>query len=466
MSKESNETGKNLISEDDSKNTTPKLDEAIKESHSTAKRQRTLPQPYIAQFDPQNFLSQSNTLSNQPETSLQLQQQLNVMASNVAAPNVAASNVAAPNIAAAMAASILKHQQQQQKQQTSQPNSTPASTNIPSNPFNILNPLRMKMLQKEQSLQEANLTNQLALAQMHQQYLQPSFENGNPSFQAGVPVNTSYTNQMMSSFPAYSLIQTPTVYSTNPGNSVVNHKNMAAHLISKSQADEDELDEKDGSEETEEDGNEDKKEILTEIEAKKQRAREKNRVHSRNSRLRKKDSILRLREENTHLQMYRVITEAMADMVSLHDLSDEARVIYANPSFIAKFAIPTLPFNSLPAVTPQQPHRRIPSCFLQLVHEEDTKALIDCLRLVRIDATQAPILSLRMLASSAPPAADGSRLYSMVQSRIQACAAVGTLLIVTRPLGSDGDFFRFFPSQPTSLAFGGITTVATTGFVI
>jgi len=57
---------------------------------------------------------------------------------------------------------------------------------------------------------------------------------------------------------------------------------------------------------------------------KKQIAREKNRVHSRKSRLRKKDSITKMKDENAELQLYKVILEAVADMISLHDLTDEA----------------------------------------------------------------------------------------------------------------------------------------------
>ena len=30
-------------------------------------------------------------------------------------------------------------------------------------------------------------------------------------------------------------------------------------------------------------------------------------------------------QENAHLQIYKIITEAIADMISLHDWSDEAR---------------------------------------------------------------------------------------------------------------------------------------------
>lgn len=183
--------------------------------------------------------------------------------------------------------------------------------------------------------------------------------------------------------------------------------------------------------------------------------------------MRKKDSIRRLRQDNAQLQMYRVITEAMADMVSLHDLTDEARIIYCNPSFLAKFALPPQHQQAVNSTTPAAVFRRIPRCFLQLVHADDVKGLVDCLRLVRMDAGQAPILQLRMLASSAPPSADGSRYYSLVQARIQACAAVGTLLIVTRPVGPDGDVFRYPPPPNSGTIDIGVTTaVATTGFVI
>ena len=132
--------------------------------------------------------------------------------------------------------------------------------------------------------------------------------------------------------------------------------------------------------------------------------------------------------------MFKVITEAMADMVSVHDLSDEARLVniliqksmvltrfcycrlvYANPSFVAKYVVPdTMQFPGL-QLFHRQPNVRVPSSFLQLVHEEDAKTLIECLCLVRYDTTQAPILSVRMLASSAPPNQDGSRLYANFQ---------------------------------------------------
>jgi len=117
--------------------------------------------------------------------------------------------------------------------------------------------------------------------------------------------------------------------------------------------------------------------------------------------------------------MYRLITEAMADMVSVHDLSNEARLIYANPSFVAKYTIPDV-IPTFPFIKPfsRQSNVKVPSSFLQLVHEDDMKAVIECLRLVRYDATQAPILSLRLLTGSAPPAPDGSRLFSMFQVRI------------------------------------------------
>lgn len=198
-------------------------------------------------------------------------------------------------------------------------------------------------------------------------------------------------------------------------------------------------------------------------ETKKQRAREKNRLHSRNSRLRKKDSILRMKEDNSFLQKFKIITEAMADMVSVHDLTDEARIIYANPSFVAKYIIPdVVPFPGF-KMFPRQPNVRIPSCFLQLVHEDDVKTLVDCIRFVRSDATQAPILRLRMLTSSAPPCQDCSRLFSFFQSRIQVSSSVGSLIIVTRPAGSDNEFFRYTPKN--EYAGGGEVSIGPTGFI-
>lgn len=198
-------------------------------------------------------------------------------------------------------------------------------------------------------------------------------------------------------------------------------------------------------------------------EHKKQKAREKNRIHSRNSRLRKKDSISRMKDDNNFLQMFKVITEAMADMVSVHDLSDEARLVYANPSFVAKYVVPdTMQFPGL-QLFHRQPNVRVPSSFLQLVHEEDAKTLIECLCLVRYDTTQAPILSVRMLASSAPPNQDGSRLYANFQARIQASPSVGTLIIVTRPLGSDNDCYRYIPKSNYT---GTDVVIAPTGFVV
>jgi len=63
-------------------------------------------------------------------------------------------------------------------------------------------------------------------------------------------------------------------------------------------------------------------------EIKKMTAREKNRIHSRNSRARKRDAILRIKEEHAHLQIYRIMMDAMTDMVSLHEMSDDAKYVF------------------------------------------------------------------------------------------------------------------------------------------
>jgi len=217
------------------------------------------------------------------------------------------------------------------------------------------------------------------------------------------------------------------------------------------------------SNEKENESKDDKERSSSDADNKKQRAREKNRMHSRNSRLRKKDSIMRMKEDNSLLQKFKIITEAMADMVSVHDLTDEARLIYANPSFVAKYIIPdVVPFPGF-KMFPRQPNVRVPACFLQLVHEDDVKTLIDCIRFVRSDATQAPILRLRLLTSSAPPCSDMSRLFSFFQSRIQVSSSVGSLIIVTRPAGSDNEFFRYTPKNELNL--GGDVAIGPTGFI-
>ena len=176
------------------------------------------------------------------------------------------------------------------------------------------------------------------------------------------------------------------------------------------------------------------------------------------------------------------------------------RILYANASFLSKFAI-TVQNND---VNPTKdglslPTRLIPVFFKQIVYQDDINALVKCLRFVQQYPTQSPILKLRVLASlESPQNADGSTIYSYVQvsllviiqrttyhlnhfitassnvrnpywnkSRIQVHPSLGKLIIVTRPIIDDGSYFCFhraFKLIPHHLA-GGMTTVGQDGFI-
>eukprot|EP00587_Corethron_hystrix_P003513 CAMPEP_0113330540 /NCGR_PEP_ID=MMETSP0010_2-20120614/21708_1 /TAXON_ID=216773 ORGANISM="Corethron hystrix, Strain 308" /NCGR_SAMPLE_ID=MMETSP0010_2 /ASSEMBLY_ACC=CAM_ASM_000155 /LENGTH=811 /DNA_ID=CAMNT_0000193143 /DNA_START=726 /DNA_END=3161 /DNA_ORIENTATION=- /assembly_acc=CAM_ASM_000155 len=168
---------------------------------------------------------------------------------------------------------------------------------------------------------------------------------------------------------------------------------------------------------------------------KKMTAREKNRIHSRNSRARKRDAILRIKEEHAHLQIYRIMMDAMVDMVSLHEMSDDAKLIYGNPSFVKKYAV-SFDANSL---------QQAPSSFVQLIFDEDRGKFQECIKVVMSNDTQSPVLKLRILVQSGPPEMDGSRLYFNVETRIQAVAESSTILIVTRPISSQTEDVRLMP---------------------
>ena len=86
-------------------------------------------------------------------------------------------------------------------------------------------------------------------------------------------------------------------------------------------------------------------------------------------------------------------------------------------SFLSKFAI-TVQNNHITStqnVLPL-PTRLIPVYFKQIVYHDDVNALVGCLRLVRQDPTQSPILKLRVITSmESPQDIDGSTIYSYVQ---------------------------------------------------
>lgn len=85
-------------------------------------------------------------------------------------------------------------------------------------------------------------------------------------------------------------------------------------------------------------------------------------------------------------------------------------------SFLSNFSVPYPESKENKGTQNNSLAAAVPTNFLQLVHKEDQPSFIHCLRIVRADHTQAPIVQLRMVPNlSVFQSKDKNWTYLLVQ---------------------------------------------------